>query len=64
LTARRDFTALAKQKTLTSRLEEIGEWVIGKRSDLFHSIVRRHEMLRKFSPAFLDALELIQDIEG
>jgi hypothetical protein len=38
--------------------------VTGKRSDLFHGIVRRHGMLRKFSPALLDALELTQDTEG
>jgi len=45
-------------------VDEIGEWVIGKRSDLFHGIIRRHGMLRKFSPALLDALELTQDVEG
>jgi hypothetical protein len=41
-------------------MDKIGEWVIGKRSDLFHGIVRRHGMLRKFSPALFDALELTQ----
>ena len=45
-------------------MDEIGEWVIGKRSDLFHGIIRRHGMLRKSSPALLDALELTQDVEG
>jgi hypothetical protein len=49
---------------LVACVDEIGEWVTGKRSDLFHGIVRRHGMLRKFSPALLDALELTQDIEG
>ena len=41
-------------------MDKIGEWVSGKRSDLF----RRHGMLRKFSPALLDALEFTPDIEG
>jgi hypothetical protein len=38
--------------------------VSGKRSDPFHGIVRRHGVLRKFSPAFLNSLEFIQDAEG
>jgi hypothetical protein len=45
-------------------VDKIGQCVIGQRSDLFHAIVRRHGMLRKFSPALLDALELTQDSEG
>jgi TnpA family transposase len=49
---------------LTACMEEAGEWVIGKRSDPFHGVVRRHGVLRKFSPAFLNALEFIQDAEG
>lgn len=52
------------REELTARTEEIGEWVSGKRSDPFHGIVRRHGVLRKFSPAFLNALEFIQDAEG
>ena len=49
---------------LTACGEEVGEWVSGKRSDPFHGIVRRHGVLRKFSPVFLNALEFIQDAEG
>jgi TnpA family transposase len=49
---------------LTACMEEVGEWVIGRRSDPFHGMVRRHGVLRKFSPAFLNALEFIQDAEG
>ena len=49
---------------LTACAEEVGEWVSGKRSDPFHGIVRRHGVLRKFSPVFLNALEFIQDAEG
>jgi len=49
---------------LTACTEEVGEWVVGKHSDPFHGIVRRHGTLRKFSPAFLNALNFIQDTEG
>ena len=57
------FAAVSREE-LVACVDKIGEWVIGKRSDLFHGIVRRHGMLRKFSPALLDALELTQDIDG
>ena len=56
--------AVVSREELVACVDKIGEWVIGKRSDLFHGIVRRHGMLRKFSPALLDALELTQDIDG
>lgn len=39
-------------------------WVVGERSDRFHSIVRRHGKLRKFSPALLNAFDFIQDADG
>ena len=51
------FAAVSREESVAC-VDEIGEWVIGKRSDLFHGIIRRHGMLRKFSPALLDALEL------
>ena len=56
--------AVVSREELVACMDKIGEWVTGKRSDLFHGIVRRHGMLRKFSPALLDALELTQDIDG
>ena len=37
--------AEAPREELTACTEEIGEWVTGKRSDPFHSIVRRHGTL-------------------
>ena len=52
------------REELTTCADEVGEWVSGKRSDPFHGIVRRHGVLRKFSPAFLNALEFIQDAQG
>ena len=53
------FAAVSREESLACV-----EWVIGKRSDLFHGVVRRHGMLRKFSPALLDALEFTQDTEN
>jgi hypothetical protein len=52
------------REELTTCTEATGEWVVGKRSDPFHGIVRRHGTLRKFSPAFLGTLNFIQDAEG
>ena len=49
------------KEELAARVEELEEWVSGKRSHLFHGIVRRYGNLRKFSPAFLKALEFVQD---
>jgi hypothetical protein len=42
------FAAVSREE-LVACLDKIGEWVTGKRSDIFHGIVRRHGMLRKFS---------------
>jgi hypothetical protein len=56
--------ALVSREELVACMDKIGEWVSGKRSDLFHGIVRRHGMLRKFSPALFDSLEFTHDIEG
>jgi hypothetical protein len=36
----------------------------GKKSDLFHGVVRRHNMLRRFSRALLEVLDLEPDSEG
>ena len=52
------------REELRACTEEIGEWVSGKRSDPFHGVLRRYGTLRKFSPAFLHALDSIQDAEG
>ncbi len=49
---------------LAACVDGMGEWTTGKRSDPFYGIVRRHGLLRKFSPALLDALEFAQDTEG
>ena len=39
----------------------LDEWVTGKKSDVFHGLVRRFSHLRQFSPVLLRALEFIPD---
>jgi TnpA family transposase/predicted transcriptional regulator len=57
------FAAVPREE-LAACMEEMDEWVAGKRTDPFYGVVRRHGLLRKFSPALLDALEFAQDAEG
>jgi TnpA family transposase/molybdopterin-guanine dinucleotide biosynthesis protein A len=52
------------REELISCIAGLDEWVSGKKSDLFHGVVRRHSMLRRFSPALLEALDLEPDREG
>ena len=52
------------REDLAAQLEAVTEWVTGKKSDLFHGIVRRFGTLRKFSPTLLQALEFLPDAEG
>ena len=52
------------QQELAIRVEALDEWVSGKKSDLFHGVVKRFGYLRKFSPALLRALEFTQESEG
>jgi len=56
----RIFTAVPKGE-LQARVEGVGEWVTGKRSDVFHGLIRRFGYLRRFAPAFLSALEFGQE---
>ena len=49
---------------LAACVENLGEWVTGKHSDLFHGIVRRYGTLRQFAPAWLDAVECIAAADG
>jgi hypothetical protein len=57
------FAAVSREE-LAAYVEGMDEWVTGKRTDSFYGVVRRHGLLRKFSPALLDALEFAQDAEG
>ena len=59
----RIFTGIPRQK-LETQIESLAEWVSGSKSDLFHQVIKHHSHLRKFSPAFVRALEFIQETEG
>jgi len=56
----RIYTAISKGE-LESRVEGVSEWVTGKKSDVFHGVIRRFSYFRKFAPAFLAALEFRQE---
>jgi len=45
-------------------MESLSEWVSGNKSDLFYGVVGKFGYLRRFSPAFLEALEFMQEFEG
>ena len=45
--------------TLEVQVAGLDEWVTGKKSDVFHGLVRRFSHLRQFSPVLLRALEFI-----
>ena len=47
--------------TLEAQVAGLDEWVTGKKSDVFHGLVRRFSHLRQFSPVLLRALEFIPD---
>jgi len=52
------------REDLAAQVDGVTEWVTGKKSDLFHGIVRRFGALRKFSPALLQTLEFLPDAQG
>jgi TnpA family transposase len=57
-------TALFKtisKENLKAQIEGIEEWIDGKYSHVFHSVIKRFNYLRQFSPALLDALQLQQE---
>ena len=45
------------REQLAARVEDVSQWVSGVRSDLFYGVVKRFGYLRRFSSAFLEALE-------
>lgn len=47
--------------TLEAQVAGLDEWVTGKKSDVFHGLVRRFGHLRQFAPVLLRALEFIPD---
>jgi TnpA family transposase len=56
--------AAVPRADLATKLNDIRGWVAGNKSDVFHEVVRRADHLRKFSPAFLDALTFVQESAG
>jgi TnpA family transposase len=54
------FAAVPKD-ALEAQVAGLDEWVIGKKSDVFHGLVRRFSHLRQFSPVLLRALEFLPD---
>ena len=57
------FTKVSR-KVLAAQIEEMEEWVTGKGSHLFYGLVQQHAYLRRFSPAFLDAVEFKPEHDG
>jgi len=53
--------AAVPRDALEAQMAGLDEWVTGKKSDVFHGLVRRFSHLRQFSPVLLRALEFIPD---
>jgi TnpA family transposase len=53
--------AAVPRDTLEAQVAGLDEWVTGKKSDVFHGLVRRFSHLRQFSPVLLRALEFFPD---
>ena len=53
--------AAVPRDALEAQVAGLDEWVTGKKSDVFHGLVRRFSHLRQFSPVLLRALEFIPD---
>ena len=46
---------------LAERVARATEWVSGRKSDSLHGVVSRYGTLRKFTPAFLEAVSFLQE---
>jgi len=53
--------AAVPRDALVAQVAGLDEWVTGKKSDVFHGLVRRFSHLRQFSPVLLRALEFLPD---
>ena len=49
---------------LRRQVEEAGEWLSGRRGDVFADVARRHPYLRRFSPSLIGALDFEVDPAG
>jgi hypothetical protein len=54
------FAAVPRDK-LQEQVAGLHDWMSGKRSDVFHGIVRRFSYFRQFSPTMRSALEFFPD---
>ncbi len=54
--------AAVSREALRTQVAGLDEWVSGKKSDVFHGLVRRFSHLRQFSPVLLRVLEFIPDV--
>lgn len=59
----RFFEAIPRED-FVERVALATEWVSGRKSDHLHMIVDRYRTLRKYSPAFLDAIAMQQEGRG
>ena len=57
------FQAVSRD-ALVTQVEALEDWVSGKKSDLFHEVIKHHGYLRRFTPAFLRALQFVQEVDG
>jgi TnpA family transposase len=53
--------AAVPRDALAAQVAGLDEWVTGKKSDVFHGLVRRFNHLRQFAPVLLRALEFLPD---
>ena len=53
--------AAVPRDALAAQVAGLDEWVTGKKSDIFHGLVRRFNHLRQFPPVLLRALEFLPD---
>jgi TnpA family transposase len=49
---------------LAAQVEALAEWVTGKKSDAFYGVINRFSYLRRFTPAFLRALDFRTEANG
>ncbi len=53
----RFFVHMSREK-LAEQIENVSEWISGKKSDVFYGVMRRFSYLRQFSPMLLESLGL------
>lgn len=49
---------------LATQVEALNDWITGKKSDAFYGVISRFSYLRRFTPAFLRALDFKPETDG